>query len=293
MTLLPPPAVRGGGSNATEAIRRRLAVLPLLVPFVVLVAVVVVYPVFRAGWWAFSDPVGTFGRMASDRVLWWAAANTLAFTLAYAGLLLVVGLTLASLLNARGLRGRAALRTLLFSGHLVGGVYVAAIITAVVARDTGLLTPLLPAGFDVLGTPWLAMPVVLLASLWTSAGFATVYLLAALQSVDADLLDAARVDGASAWQRFRAVTWPAVRPTAWFVVLTAAVGGLQLFELPFVLFGGGAGPGNAALTLSMVLFSAQFEQADPAYASAIGWAMALLVTGFMLALVRRSTGGLG
>jgi ABC-type sugar transport system permease subunit len=257
-------------------------------PFAVLLAMVVVYPVARAAWWAFSNPTGTFGRMATDRVLWWAAANTLAFTLAYAGLLLVIGLALASLLNARGLRHRAAVRTLLFSGHLVGGVYVAAIVTAVVARDTGLLAPLLPSGFDVLGTPWLAMPVVLLASLWTSAGFATVYLLAALQAVDPDLLDAARVDGASSWQRFGAVTWPAVRPTAWFVVLTAAVGGLQLFELPFVLFNATPGPGNAALTLSMVLFSAQFEQADPAYASAIGWAMALLVTGFMLALVRRS-----
>ncbi len=198
-------------------------------------------------------------------------------------LLVPLSLGLALLLDRRSIRWRGAWRALFFSSHLVGPVYLAVIVTLLVGRGGGG-----DGGTDLLSIPWLAMPIVLVASLWTSAGYAMVYVLAALQAVDEEQIDAARIDGAGRWGVFWHVTLPTVAPTLVFVALLAAVGGMQLFELPFVLFQG-AGPGNAALTLSMVLFSAQFEQADPGRASAIGWLTALVVTGLSAVLLRAGT----
>jgi ABC-type sugar transport system permease subunit len=279
----------------------------MLTPLVGLFLLVAAFPLLRAVWWAFHGRtvgelrfvgIDHFSRILGDRVLLFALVNTLAFTLTYVMLLVPLAVGLAMALNRPGIPGRSLMRTMLFSTHLVGAMYVAVLIGELLARDSGPLAWLLPAGFDPLAQPWLAMPIVLVASLWMSAGYATVYVLAALQSVDADLVDAARMDGATGTQVFLHVTLPALKPTLAFVALTACVAGLQLFELPFLLFawgsgasagGGAAGPGNAALTLSMYLFSIAFEQGDFGYATAIGWVLALCVSVLSLLLLQTST----
>lgn len=263
--------------------RLRPAVM-MLAPFTLLLLAVFVYPVARAGVYAGQSPdgrfvgLGNFAAVLTDRAFLFSLVNTVAFALLFVGLLVPLSLGLALLLDRRSLRWRGAWRALFFSSYLVGPVYLAVIVTLLVGGG----------GRDLLSIPWLAMPIVLAASLWSAAGYAMVYVLAALQSVDEEQIDAARIDGAGRWGVFWHVTLPTVTPTLAYVALVAAVGGLQLFELPFVLFQG-AGPGNAALTLSMVLFSAQFEQADPGRASAIGWLMALVVTGFSALLLKAST----
>jgi len=288
----------------------RRSAYAMLAPLVALFVLVAAVPLARAVWWAFHGGGGIAGgggagfvggghfrRLLSDRVLLFALVNTLGFTLAYVALLVPVSVGLALLLNRRGVFARGLFRTMLFSTHLVGAIYVAVLLGMLLARDTGAFSGLLPTGFDPLAQPMLAMPIVLVASLWMSAGYATVYVLAALQSVDPEQLDAARMDGATAAGLFRHITLPAIGPTLAFVALVASIGGLQLFELPFLLFqtgggGGGAGPGNAALTLSMYLFSVAFEQGDFGYATAIGWVLAVIVTGLSYSLVRR-TGAVG
>lgn len=282
----------------------RMAGLVMALPLLTLTAVVAGYPLWRALRWTVlggeGEPrgrwLGAFGRLAGDATFGFALLNTLGFVVAYVAVLLPVGLGLALLLQ-RGLPAgvRGACRLLLFSTYLVGPVYLAVLVLTLLGREAGLLTRWLPAGTDVLSLPWLAMPVVLLASVWASAGYAMVYFLAALQSVDVDLQDAARLDGAGAWRVLWHVTLPQVAPTGVFVATVAALAGLQLFELPFVLFGGSAGPGNAALTVSMYLFSVAFEQGDFAYASAVGWALAGGVAGLTAVMLRygvRVGGGL-
>lgn len=116
-----------------------------------------------------------------------------------------------------------------------------------------------------------------IATLWMFVGFNMVYFLAALQNVDRSLLDAAKVDGAGPWQRFRHVTLPAIRPVAVFVVLLSLIGSFQIFELPYVLLRNSAGPDNRGLTTVMYLYQTGFEQSDLGYASAIGWSLAILL----------------
>jgi ABC-type sugar transport system permease subunit len=117
-------------------------------------------------------------------------------------------------------------------------------------------------------------------------GFNMVYFLAALQNVDRSIEEAAIVDGAGPWQRFRHVTIPAIRPVAGFVVLLSIIGSFQLFELPFVLLNNTAGPDNRGLTIVMYLYQTGFEIGDLGYASAIGWSLAILLMILAVALRR-------
>jgi ABC-type sugar transport system permease subunit len=131
-----------------------------------------------------------------------------------------------------------------------------------------------PIGF--LTDPSYTMPALLVAALYLSVGYGMVYFLAALQTVDRELYEAAEVDGAGKWSQFWHVTMPGIRPVLLFLILVGLIGALQLFELPYVLFGGG-GPNSRALTIVMYLFSHGFEQGNLGYASAVGWALVLIV----------------
>ncbi|MEM6312976.1 MAG: sugar ABC transporter permease, partial [Planctomycetota bacterium] len=113
-------------------------------------------------------------------------------------------------------------------------------------------------------------------------GFNMVYFLAALQSVDKSLLEAAEIDGANAWHRLLNVTLPAIAPVASFVVLLSFIGSMQLFELPYLLLGNGPGPENRGLTVVMYLYQTGFDTGDLGYASAIGWTLALILIAFAL-----------
>jgi ABC-type sugar transport system permease subunit len=127
------------------------------------------------------------------------------------------------------------------------------------------------------------MPAMIIAAFWMYVGFNMVYFLAALQNVSKDLLEAAEVDGANAWQRFLNVTIPAILPVGTFVVLLSFIGSMQLFELPYLLVGAGGGPDKQGLSVVMYLFDKGFTVGDLGYASAIGWLLAMILFAFAMA----------
>ena len=195
-------------------------------------------------------------------------------------------LALALLLNRPDIKGRAIFRLIFFSPSLVGMVFVGMIFSLIFEKRTGLLNVALHTlfGFN-LDFPWLqehVMLAMILAALWVYVGYNMIYFLAALQNVSKELLEAAEVD--SAWppfHRFLHITIPAIRPVSTVVVLLSIIGSFQLFELPFILLGGG-GPDNQGLTVVMYLFQMGFQQGDLGYASAIGWCLAILLALFTL-----------
>lgn len=111
-----------------------------------------------------------------------------------------------------------------------------------------------------------------------------IYFLAALQAVDKNLYEAARVDGANAWQRFWHVTVPSIKPVMIFVVILSTIGSFQLFELPYLMLNGTPGPNKAGLTVVMYLYEQGFVSGDLGYASMVGWSLALGV--LILSLVQ-------
>jgi ABC-type sugar transport system permease subunit len=124
-------------------------------------------------------------------------------------------------------------------------------------------------------------------------GFNMVYFLAALEAVDPSLSEAARIDGASAWQTFWHVTLPSMRHVIVFVTVMSLIGSFQLFELPMAMLGTthGFGPDNSGLTLITYLNEVAFRSGDLGLGAAVGWVVALII--FSMSLVQmRVTGGL-
>lgn len=226
-----------------------------------------------------------FRFLLGDPLFWKALGNTTFYAGAALLIQLPVSLGLALVLNHRRLAGRSFLRLIFFLPSLFGVVFVAMLFSVIFEQYTGLLNVALNrlCGFD-LAFPWLqehTMAALILCAIWMSAGFNMIFFLAALQGVDASLLEAARIDGAGAWHRFLHVTMPQIAPVTGFVVLLSLTGSFQLFELPYLLLGGG-GPDNRALTLVMYLYQTGFETGDLGYASAIGWMLAIFLVGFAL-----------
>ena len=217
------------------------------------------------------------------------------FTVAAVLVQIPAALGLALLLNRADLRGRRLFRMIFFAPSIVGLAFVAIIYSMMLEKRTGFINGSLHQLFPAWNPdfPWLehyVMPSLILAQGWLSAGFYMVYFLAALQNVPGELLDAAHIDGAGAWQRFRHVTLPEIRPVLNIILLLIVTGSFQLFELPFLLYNetNGNGPDNKALTIVTYLYQTGFRSGDLGYASAIGWLLTLVLVGFAL-MQRRLT----
>lgn len=224
-----------------------------------------------------------------------AVRNTATYAFFAVFLQLPLSLGLALLLSQKWLRGRELFRLAFFSPHLLGAVFVGVLFTVLYAPQYGLVNQAMHALFGTpLGTKWLAnaalvMPALVMTSLWMHVGFNMIYFLAALQAVDTELYEAARVDGANPWHQFRAVTIPGIRPVGVFVLVTATIGSFQLFELPYIMLNNTSGPNKAGLTVVMYLYNSGFVTGDLGLASAIGWTLAFGV--LMLSLIQmRLTG---
>ncbi len=232
-----------------------------------------------------GDHVGTdnYERIVSDPLFWTALRNTLVFTLGSVPVAMGLGLLLATMLN-RPLPGRALLRTVFFAPMVASGVGVGMVMAWIFNADYGVLNNTL----DAVGLPrgaWLTSPdvamlTVVLAVLWTRVGFCMVLYLAALQSIPPNLLESASLDGANAWQRFRHVVLPQLSPTTFFLLVVNVVFSLQVFDLLYVLTGGG--PGFATTVLIQYIYRSAFANGEMGYASALGVVFTLLLVVFTL-----------
>jgi ABC-type sugar transport system permease subunit len=274
----------------------RWAPYVFMAPFMLIFCTFMVYPLVQSIVLAMQQTFGpkttvfvglkNFTDLFADRFFWLAMRNTFVFAVASVALQLPLSLGLAMLLNRPQLKGRALFRLIFFSPSLVGIVFVAMMFALMFHEREGLVNaflrvviPHFPREF-----PWLqeyVMPALIIASLWMSVGFNMIYFLAALQSVDRECLEAADIDGANSWQKFRYVILPEIAPVTRFVMLLALIGSFQLFELPFILLNG-PGPENRGLTVVMYLYQYGFEVGDLGYASGIGWTLALVLVGLTI-----------
>jgi len=261
-----------------------------LSPFLLVFTLFMVYPLINSVLLSMQQTFGAdaktfvfldnFIDIFSNSLFYRSVWNTTLYTLGSLVIQVPLALLMALILNQPWLRGRTICRLLIFSPALIGPVFVGVIFSIIFQRRTGLMNKLLNdlVGWN-LDFPWLqehAMLALLIAGAWMWVGFSMVYLLAALQQVSPTLMDAARIDGAGSIQRFRYITIPAIRPVLGFVVLFSAINSLQLFELPFVLFGYQGGPGGQGMTVVMFLYNNGFSYGDLGYASAIGWILAIM-----------------
>ncbi len=251
-------------------------------PFVVLFFAFMLYPLAWSILLSFYQTASARGQqrfvglqnyrfLLGDWLFWGAVVNTAAYTLGLVLIQIPLSLGLALVLNDRRVKLRSFFRFAFFSTYLVGNVFVAVLFALLLSPHAGLMNRALglfagrPVDINWLGDPDLAMPSVLLASLWLSVGYGMIYFLAALQAVDRELYESAEIDGAGAWSRFWNVTIPGIRPVLIFMLLVVTIGGFQLFELPFVIFESSAGPSSRALTIVMYLWQSGWEAGNLGY----------------------------
>lgn len=225
--------------------------------------------------------------LIADRVFWLAVLNTTAFTVAFLVLEIPLCLALAAGLRSGYARGRSLVRFALLCPYFVGPVYASILFAAMLDVRHGLVNKLLSflmlrsIELPFLIDPRLSMVSMLVVSLWLGVGFGSLYLAAAMQAIGRELYDSANVDGAGMWGCFWHVTLPSVRPMLAFLTLVGTIQAFQLFELPYVLFGG-PGPSGAGLTVVMYLYGVGFEAGDFGYASAVGWGIVVVLSVLLL-----------
>jgi ABC-type sugar transport system permease subunit len=206
--------------------------------------------------------VGTqnYERILSDPDYWETARNTVVYTIAFVVLVTAASLALAILLNAQQ-RGKGALRAAYFVPVVISPVVVGLIWSWVMTRQNGVVNELLRGvGLPAPGwllDPSLAMLVIILVGVWINLGFFTMILLAGLQSIDPNLYEAAKLDGATVWKQVREITLPLLRPTTMVVVILAAINGFQAFDYIWTLTGGG--PVGATTLMVQYIYENAFQ----------------------------------
>ena len=234
--------------------------------------------------------LANYREMLNDAVFWQTVRNTAYFMVTIVPLQLAFGLTLALALN-QPVRGRVLYRLIYFMPVVTTIVAAAIVFQLLLNRDFGPISEifwklgLTPPNF--LGDPDWQKPSVVLLTLWKNTGFTMVIYLAALQGVPQELYDAAIVDGATAWQRFRNVTFPLISPTTFFLFVLQMIGAFQLFTEAYVMTRGSSGtPAQATMTVVYYIYQNAFSYNRMGKAAAVAWFLFLFIFLFTLIQTR-------
>lgn len=279
-----------------------LFLLPSLAGFLLFV----ILPVLGSFWLSLGElklsgqfeflGLSNYRQLQRDPVFWRAVGNTAYFMVTIVPLQLALGLLIALALH-QPLRGKLVYRVIYFMPVVTTIVAGAIVFQFLLNRDYGLISeifwtlnrwtglPIQPPNF--LGDPDWQKPSVVLLTLWKNTGFTMVIYLAALQGVPQELYDAAHVDGASSWQRFRNVTVPLISPTTFFLFILQMIGAFQLFTEAFVMTrGSGGAPAQATLTVVYYIYQNAFSFTKMGKASAIAWFLFFFIFLFTLIQTR-------
>ena len=214
--------------------------------------------------------------MAVDPLFWRSLINTITYTVGSLVLGTVLGLSLALLLPRR--RGNSTYRVIFYLPMVVPFSAASVIWIWILHPQYGLLNRYLqllgvtPPGW--LSDPGWAMPALILVSGWTIGNILIIYL-AAILDIPAELYEAAKLDGASAWQRVTRITLPMLTPVILFNLIVGLINGFQYFVQPYIMTNGG--PADSTLVYSLYLYRNAFQFFRMGYACALGWTLFLLI----------------
>lgn len=245
-----------------------------------------------------------YADLLTDPLFLRALRNILVFGIVAIPLAVVPALLLAALLNSK-LPGMKAFRAVYFLPSIAGVVGVTLIwkqlfnstvgyLNFMILKVTEAFNGVFGTAFDAAQPQWIsdqniALISVIILFVWQQIGFNTVLFLAGMQGINPTLYEAASIDGAGPWTKFRYITVPTLRPTTVFVVATTTILALQLFNEPFILQSPApaAGPGNSTLSPVIYLYQNAFQEFQIGYASAVAWALFIIIFGVTLLYFRR------
>jgi multiple sugar transport system permease protein len=267
----------------------------LLLPFVALFAVFGLFPLVFSLYLAFQTWEPTSGLAAmqfvgldnfafslQDEWFWKSLGNTAWLALASGVPQHLVAIPLAVFIHNAFIRSRNLVVGAYFLPYITSTVAIAIMFSSLFSTDFGLVNTALHAAFgtepiDWLGQPENIKPAIAMIVFWRYVGFNVVLYLAALQTIPKDLYEAATMDGAGRLQQFFFITLPSLKPMIFFGVTLSVIGGLQLFEEPFILTGGRGGSDQSGMTTAIYLYRMAFDFNDFGAASAMSWLLFFVV----------------
>ncbi|PSL52031.1 carbohydrate ABC transporter membrane protein 1 (CUT1 family) [Saccharothrix carnea] len=286
---LPPPA-----APKARGLGERLSPYAYIAPFFVIFGVFGLFPFAFTFYVALFDwnPIGdqvfigvdNFTRMFGDPRFWNATGNTLSIWALSTIPQLLLALVLAHVLNHARLRFALFFRMSVLVPYVTSVAATAIVFAQLFDRDYGLLNWLLGLvgvePVDFVQSTWGSHVLIATMVTWRWFGYTTLLYLASLQSVPRSVFEAAAIDGAGPWQRFRHITVPSLRPVIIFTVVTSTIGGLQIFTEPLLIASGApltCGAVRQCQTLTLFLYEQGFGQFEFGYGSAIGVALFVMV----------------
>jgi len=233
-------------------------------------------------WSLFQGPVwvglANYKKMFHDPLFWTSWWNTAVYTGFSVPLSMIIGLGIAVLLN-RKLRGMAFFRVLFFAPMTIGVVASGLLWAWMFSPQYGLLNYIFHfvglGPFRWLTSASTCLMSIIIVGVWRALGFTIVIFLAGLQSIPEALYDAAAVDGAGGWRKFRHITIPMLSPTIFFSTLIGVIMSFQVFEQTYVMTQGG--PGNSTLTIIYFIYQNGFSYLRMGYASAVSVSFLLVI----------------
>jgi multiple sugar transport system permease protein len=273
-----------------------LFILPALLQFFIFTVFSVAFSFYLSFHeWNILEPekpfvgLANYTRLLGDRRVHEAIFNTVYYTVVSVPLTLACGLLAALLLN-NPIRGRAIFRAIYYLPGITSGVVVAIIWKWVFNGDFGLINYyLIQAGLIAepirwLTDPNLAMPAVIIVSVWGGVGGCMIIYLAGLQGIPEELYDAAQIDGAGPIRRLFSITIPLLGPSTFFLLITSIIGAFQQFGLPYLLTAGG--PLRRTTTIAYYLYQSAFKNLEMGYAAAMSYALFAMIFIFTLIQMR-------
>jgi multiple sugar transport system permease protein len=282
-----PAPRRDGGARSSDGRWALLFLGPTLLGLAVLSAgpILATLAISLSDWDLLTAPkfsgLDNYLQLLSDHRFQVALRNTFFYTIVSVPLGLAIALGLAMALNTK-VRGIAFIRTAYFLPVVTSTIAIALVWQWIYAAPSGLLNEVLGI-FGIptqkwLSDPTLAMPSIIAMSIWQGLGVSIIIFLAGLQGIPTDLLDAASVDGAGSWARFRHVTLPLLTPSIFFTSVLGLISGFQVFDQIFVL--AKPRPTDATITVVYFIYENGFKFFKMGYASAASWILFLIIALF-------------
>ena len=277
-----------------NVLRRRRTILAwgFALPFVVVFCVFMLIPLLSSMAMSFTDitskdlrtpfnvnfvGLDQYIALFHDRRFLHALGVTGIFVLVGLPITMVIALAFAVALN-KGSKHLNAFFRAVFYAPVVASVVAVSVVWRYILQKDGLLNSLL-AVFGIAGPDWLhdtryALPALMVMTIWRNMGTLMIIFLAGLQGISAELYEAASLDGASAWQKFRYITLPALRPTFNYVVIFGLIGSFQVFDQVFILTSGG--PARSTETIVYRIYTEAFGNGKLGYASALSYVLLIM-----------------
>jgi multiple sugar transport system permease protein len=269
--------------------KERATALLMFLPAGVLIATFLIIPIVLTFILAFTNTrlispepgrfigLENFSNLFTDDTFWASLRNTIVFTVVIVPVQSAIALVIAVLVNSR-MRGTTFFRTIYFL-PVVTSIVVVSMLWLFMYQKDGLINLLLARvgiqGPDWLGDPHWALFAIIVMSIWQAMGFHMIIWLSGLQTIPAELYEAASLDGATPWQQFVNVTWPGLRATRVFILITITIAAFGLFSQVNIMTQGG--PLDATTTLVYMTVRSGFQQQQTGYAAAISLVFFVLV----------------